>query len=178
LQLIGFGVPANYKAGTVEPVVAMKIFPPLTEMLWPPGSSLMDVIRSRRYPLLAVVSLIAVWGAWPSAGVSNVATRSHLTSPTNNVASANPACSSLIVDRSTSVTKELTCSDPDLQPGRSLATNAALQRASMPPRSNTLTASDLAIVAPTPLRKSVFDEGGAATYAIEKPALAWSPNPN
>jgi hypothetical protein len=161
----------------------MKIFPPLTEMLWPPGQDLTDVIRAQRYALLVVACIVAAWTAWPSTGEDTADSNNAIRSP--NVASltvaaspSKPSCSALIARHATSPASEQACTEANLAPGQSIITNAALERGPMPPRSHALTASDLAIVAPSQLRKSVFDETGSPIYVIEQPALAWSPNPN
>lgn len=174
----------------------MKIFPPLSEMLWPKGWSFFQVVASWRtapFALLGVAGGVAIWTITDqpfgrAAGVSGA----------NLIVSGS--CSSLsrnLVDRDTTAG----ACDPrrhaagQLEAGASITAGRALQRAAMPPREGQLTAADHAIQAPKTetksqnmpepdtrpaIRTSVFDEAITPAqlmpdYAPKQPALALSP---
>lgn len=101
----------------------MKIFPPLTEMIWPPGHSTAQVVWGHRHLLLVIVGLIATVAVWPAL---NAPTTPDAQS--NNIASPPPV--------------QASAASPAPSPTRDAT--AALQ--------DTLTAADRAIVAPSALR--------------------------
>lgn len=173
--MIGTGIPAVYNSGNPEPVAAMKIFPPLSEILWPPGQSLKDVAWSRRYPLLIVICIFGGWTASTIIGDKGVATQTNSAFHSSAPAPTQVACTILSIDRTSDQITVRACAGKDLATGTTITTNAALPRSSMPPRSHQLTSADHAIAPPSVLRTSVFEENTAPIYAPEQPAIAWTP---
>lgn len=155
----------------------MKIFPPLSEMLWPPGRSTADILWGRRYMLLVIASIAAGVIAWPTI-------RSAQDLPghdTTRVAAApiqvdGSSCSTLSQRRSSVATRARPCDQSfRMKAGASVAAGQALKRSALPTSSGTLTAADRAIVSPRTLRSTVWDR---LNDPSQPPALALSPAAN
>ena len=153
----------------------MKIFPPLSELLWPPGRSAADILWGRRYVLLVIASIAAGVIAWPSI-------RSAQDLPGHDatrVAAApilvdGSACSSLSRESSPAAMRARPCGRSfRMKAGASVAAGRALKRSALPSSSGTLTAADRAIVSPRTLRSTVWDR----INGPPPPALALSPAP-
>lgn len=101
----------------------MKIFPPLTEMIWPPGHSTAQVVWGHRYVLLAILGCVATVIVWPA-----------LNAPT----ASGPQPGDI-------------ARAPPLKADAAGLTGPA-KRTSPPAIHGTLTAADRAIVAPSAMR--------------------------
>lgn len=102
----------------------MKIFPPISEMIWPPGRSTAQMLWGHRYILLAVVGVLGAVIVWPAlqAPTAPEAQPTNVASPTPVRANAGAA--------------------PAAPP----------KRGATPALQGTLTAADRAIVAPSARR--------------------------
>lgn len=156
----------------------MKIFPPLSEMLWPLGYGAKKIVARYRYPLFALAGFAAVVLAWPFIQTPN----SSSPDTTTRVATApilidGKKCSSLRLERPTTTTVQQPCGKSfRMTVGPSIANGKALKRGAMPPRNGTLTAADRAIVSPRQaLRSTLWDQ---QSVPAKTPSLALSPAPN
>lgn len=151
----------------------MKIFPPLSEMLWPKGWTLLDVISGWRYPLLGLIGVVCGVSFWAIADTPRLSSKNA-----GPLLVSGTSCSSLILDQQSTATTSQPCKTFRLASGASIAANRALERSALPPRDGQLTAADHAIKPPpktvvanpvepqissqtqaTPsIRRSVFDE--------------------
>jgi len=124
----------------------MKIFPPLSEMLWPPGRSVQHNIQRRALPAIVVLSTLFIGPLWLGGAVSP--------DPDVTACTAGPACE----PGSWKSTKRLS----NTPTGSLLKTPAEFQ----------LTPSDRAIKRPQEqLRPSVWQNG---TIQTKQPAIASS----
>ena len=165
----------------------MKIFPPLSEMLWPPGYGVLDMARRYRHLLFAATGFVAVVIAWPYAhvtpqqalitalGDTSATTRAPAKSTVVEINREN--CSTLLRKDVGPETVQQACAEHSsrLQAGSSIAKDIALARGDQPSSGGPLTAADRAIPAPPSLRSSVWDEGKLPPVV---PPLALSPTAN
>jgi len=155
----------------------MKIFPPLSEMLWPPGYGTKEIVARYRYPLFALAGFAAVVLAWPFIQTPN----SSSPDTTARVATApilidGKKCSSLRLERNATTVQQPCGKSFRMAVGPSIASGQALKRSDMPPRNGTLTAADRAIVSPRQaLRSTLWDQ---QSVPGQTPSLALSPAPN
>ncbi|MFY0614486.1 MAG: hypothetical protein JXQ99_23350 [Hyphomicrobiaceae bacterium] len=156
----------------------MKIFPPLSEMLWPPGYGTKQIIARYRYVLFALAGFAAVIAAWPliqlPTALPSDVTERVASSP---VLINGKKCSALLLERVTTTTVQRSCGDSfQMAAGASIANNKALKRSALPSRHGTLTAADRAIVSPRQaLRSTLWDQ---TTDPGQVPPLALSPKAN
>ena len=154
----------------------MKIFPPLSEMLWPPGLSTTALLWRRRYLMLVVIVITAGSLAWSGLYTNDEPKTSNPARISADLARLDGAsCSSLTRQSGNKATRAQPCAAFRIRLGPSVRANKALKRAALPANPGTLTAADRAIVRPQILRSTVWD--GSAPPA-QAPAVALSPKPN
>ncbi|MGI9478247.1 MAG: hypothetical protein ACR2PI_16210 [Hyphomicrobiaceae bacterium] len=156
----------------------MKIFPPLSEMLWPPGYGTGRIVARYRYLLFGLAGFVAVIIAWPSIqappGATSDGRERVATAP---IVVDGAKCSALLLERDTTTTVEQPCGRSfRMAAGDSITNSKALKRTSRPSRHGTLTAADRAIVSPRQvLRSTLWDQNNSP---INRPSLALSPKAN
>lgn len=156
----------------------MKIFPPLSEILWPPGYSTWRIVARYRYLLFGLVGFAAVVVAWPFIQAPS---SPPLSSPAQ-VATApvrvdGAKCSALLLKRKNATILQKPCGRSfQMAAGASIINNRALERGPQPSRNGTLTAADRAIVSPRQaLRSTLWDQANSPDNI---PSLALSPQAN
>ena len=151
----------------------MKIFPPLSEMLWPPGLSTAGLLWRRRYILVVMIAATAGTVAWPLIETDNERQAARgLRALAAATELDGSACSSLTRQSGDLDTRAKACKPFRIHIGPSVAAKQPLKRSALPLDKGTLTAADRAIVRPQNLRSTVFDDRQVGPLA---PAIALSP---
>lgn len=150
----------------------MKIFPPLSEIIWPPGLSAKSALWARRYPLAVIAALALTALAWSFAGPGNIGG----TLNASLIKVPGSQCSTLQFDRSAAAVTAMPCKAFEMKPGRSVVAGRALPREALPARPTQLTAADRAIKAPARFRPTLSQHGASRPgRTTENPAIAQSP---